>query len=290
MTDEEYLLGVLKSQDLGDDSEEMKALRARRDEVEAALRAGFPECAPTIRYGGSKAKGTLVKDAYDLDLVCYFPHDDTSAGDTLEDIYSNAAGVLEDAYIVYRKRSALRIMGLGEVDFHIDVVPGRFTDDEKSDCFLHQEAGDKCRLKTNLDVHIAHVRDSGRLDAIRLLKVWKARRRLTVKQFAFELLAIKTLKGSRRDLPGQLVEVLTAIRDAESALTVEDPANRQGNDLSSLLAEAWPSLRAEARTALEAISSGGWQAVFGIAPQPSKAERLRAAAAAVSVPTRPWCG
>ena len=52
------------------------------------------------------------------------------------------------------------------MDFHIDVVPGRFTDETKADAYLYQCGGDKKRLKTNLDVHLDHVRDSGVTDAI----------------------------------------------------------------------------------------------------------------------------
>ena len=136
MTDNEYLQTVLKSQDLADDSAELKALTARRKDVEALLRSAFPDSSPTIRYGGSKAKGTLIKESYDLDIVCCFPHDDTTAGETLEDIYNNVAAALEKDYAVERKRSALRLRDKDLVDFHIDVVPGRFTDDSKTDCFL----------------------------------------------------------------------------------------------------------------------------------------------------------
>ncbi|MDZ4865208.1 MAG: hypothetical protein SGJ01_17445, partial [Gemmatimonadota bacterium] len=67
MTDQEYLEGVLKEQSLSDDSPEMNELRRRRSEVEEHLRAEFGS-APRIRYGGSKAKGTMIKEAYDLDL------------------------------------------------------------------------------------------------------------------------------------------------------------------------------------------------------------------------------
>ena len=50
------------------------------------------------------------------------------------------------------------------LDFHLDVVPGRFTDDTKSDCFLFQNGADKERLKTNLQVHIDPLRpDTGAL-------------------------------------------------------------------------------------------------------------------------------
>ena len=89
-TDETYLKDVLALQHLANDSEEMKKLREQRDEVEDILKEVFPST--TIRYGGSKAKGTLIKASYDLDFVCYFPHDESEAGDTLKELYKNVSG------------------------------------------------------------------------------------------------------------------------------------------------------------------------------------------------------
>src|SRR5438094_110137 len=154
MTTKDYLTKVLVSQTLADDSDELQALQERRAAVEQLLRDRFKDSSPTIRYGGSKAKGTMIREAYDLDIVCYFPHDDASAGEALEDIYNNVRTALATAYFVEPKSSALRLKDRSEkthgVDFHIDVVPGRFTDGTKSDAFLYCSSGEKKRLKTNL--------------------------------------------------------------------------------------------------------------------------------------------
>lgn len=178
MTADEYLKDVLASQTLGDDSDEVKALQKHRADVEKLIRDNFPNTALTIRYAGSKAKGTMNKESYDLDIISYVSSGDDTAGETLEDIYTNHKSVLAKKYWVEPKGSALRLKGcdpenLG-VDFHIDVVPGRFTDETQTDAYLYQSNGDKKRLKTNLDVHLDHVRDSGVIDAIRLAKLWKS--------------------------------------------------------------------------------------------------------------------
>lgn len=291
MTNNEYLQAVLKSQILADDSTELKELIERRNHVEGILRAAFPKCAPTIRYGGSKAKGTLIKELYDLDLVCYFPQDDTTAGETLEDIYNNAAKALEKEYSLLRKTSALRLRDKQSVDFHIDVVPGRFTDDSKKDCFLYQKGSDKCRLKTNLDVHISNVRDSGVLDALRLLKLWKARKALQVKQFAFELLIIKLLaKHKDKSLTDQLTHVWTQLRDLQEPVAVEDPANPSGNDLTPLLSGlVWTELQSVAKSTLTTIEQSGWEGVFGkVDTGADKSAAVRVAVASVVAPTKPW--
>src|SRR5438067_2068654 len=150
MTSIEYLKAVLKSQEVKDDSDEMKNLRGERKEVEALVRKHFKDSSPTIRYGGSTAKDTMNLDSYDLDLIVYFKHDDTAAGESLEDIYDNTETCVADKYVVERKTSALRLKSkdpekLG-TDLRIDVVPGRYTDSKKEDAYLYQASGEKKRL------------------------------------------------------------------------------------------------------------------------------------------------
>jgi len=106
MTTNDFLAKVLVSQTLADDSVELSTLQTRRAEVEKVLREQFDDCSPTIRYGGSKAKGTMIKESYDLDLVCYFAHDDSGAGETLEDLYNSTRKALEATYVVEPKASA----------------------------------------------------------------------------------------------------------------------------------------------------------------------------------------
>jgi hypothetical protein len=297
MDKNEYLQKVLKSQTLASDSEELKTLQKHRADVEELLRKHFDESSPTIRYGGSKAKGTMIREAYDLDVISYFPRDDTDAGGTLEDIYKNVSEALSSKYFVEPKPSALRIKDKDPktygVDFHIDVVPGRYTDDSKTDVFLYRASGEKKRLKTNLDVHINHVKDSSVIDAIRLLKLWRIRNGLTVKHFALELFTIDLLKKKKSsNLSEQLEHVWKELRDNIDGISIEDPANPTGNDLSDLLS---PGIRSElssvARSTLNTIQNSGWESVFGPVDEDDsedKTDKLQQAAAAVVIPTKPW--
>ncbi len=297
MNDNEYLAAILKQQMLAPEGAELKALQEERARVEKVLREYFSKSSPTIRYGGSKAKGTMIKEAYDLDIICYFAHDDTAAGETLEDIYKNTKKALEAHYWIEEKPSALRLRNRDpknfKTDFHIDVVPGRYTDDTKTDVFLYQSSGEKKRLKTNLDVHIAHVRDSGVTDAIRLLKLWRVRNGLRIRHFALELLAVKLLKEKKSaTLVTQLKHVWDEFRDHSASLSIEDPANPTGNDLGPLLDTSIRNeLATVSRATLEAIDKSGWQAVFGAVEEKSEEEKtasLSRAAAAVATPAKPW--
>jgi len=296
MDKEKYLQKILQSQTLSPDSEELKALQGHRADVEALLRKHFDKSSPTIRYGGSKAKGTMISEAYDLDLIVYFPHDDSPAGETLEDICNNVRKALSAKYLVQPKQSALRLQDNNPknagVDFHIDVVPGRYTDDSNTDAFLFQASGEKKRLKTNLDVHINHVKDSGVRDAIRLLKLWRVRNGVNIKHFPLELVIIELLRGKKSSsLSQQLDHVWTEFRDNVDDITIDDPANPTGNDLSELLNDAVRSeLSSVAYITLNNIDKLGWESVLGPSEdnEEDRVVSLRQAAATVIKPTKPW--
>jgi tRNA nucleotidyltransferase (CCA-adding enzyme) len=72
MTPNDYLQRILERQALREDGPELSALRNERGKIEAILRDAFGS-KPTIKYGGSKAKGTMILLSYDLDILCYFP-------------------------------------------------------------------------------------------------------------------------------------------------------------------------------------------------------------------------
>jgi hypothetical protein len=291
MKNAEYLMAVLDSQALAEDSSELKALRSHRETIEECLREAFGS-APVIRYGGSQAKGTLIKESYDLDIVCYFPRDEEDAGDTLEQIYNNVKDVLSKDYFVEPRTSALRVKGLDKVDFHIDVVPGRFVEEGSYDAFLYCSSGDRCRLKTNIETHIKHVKGSGVTDAIKLMKVWRTRNGVQLKTFVLELIVIDTLAGTDLNLEGQVKTVLEKLRDESDSISVQDPAN-SGNDLSELWNDGIKaSVAARAKSTLALVKSSGWESVFGKLPEKAQdnvVEALQHAARSSSAPTRPWC-
>lgn len=296
MKPNEYLNEVLAAQTFLRDDDELVELRERRNDIDTLLRAHFSGDNPSIRWAGSMAKGTMIRESYDGDITCYFPHDENGVGDTLEDIYTNVSEALQDEYQVEQKASALRVRDKvdWQSDLHIDVVPGRFTSDEKTDVFLHRTTHEKDRLKTNLQVHIDHIKDSGVIDAIRLTKLWKVRNGLeSAKTFVLELLVVKLLKTQKSaDLATQFESVMTEFRDNADTLSVSDPAN-SGNDLKPLLDACRGQLSAVADGTLWQIENKGWEAVFGevVKEDTDDSARIGAlqdAAVQVSNPNRPW--
>lgn len=294
MTPDEYLKRVLENQKLA--QEELDELRQHRANVQAILEKHFSDSHPYIQYAGSYKKRTMIRDSYDLDVTCYFAHEDAEAASNLKEIYDSAYDALSEHYHVERKTSALRIMQKGALisraDFRIDVVPGRYTDESESDVFLHQEGVEKSRLKTNLQTHVEHIRDSGLRDAIKLAKLWKFQRRVRIKTFVLELLVVKVLRYRKNArLSSQFIHMLKEFRDNADDLTVEDPAN-SGNDLKLLLDQAREDLSSWASITLSYIERNDWQSVFGKLPEGQNVEAGRTAAlgkiAASSAPSRPW--
>lgn len=297
MTTQEYLETILKQQSLSDDSDEIKALRSERDIVEKVLRDSLEKSKPNIQYAGSYKKGTMIKDNYDLDIVCFFNHDDTEAGETLQEIYNNVKEVLGSNYHVVPKRSALQLQNKDPLKFgiyfHIDVVPGRFTDDKREDAFLYQSSGEKKYLKTNLQKHIKHIKNSGLRDIIKLIKSWKVRNGLDIKTFVLELLVVKILKKTKnKDYAKILINFWQELKDNIDEIHIEDPANPQGNDLSSFFNETVKNrLTALSANALILVEQNRWREIFGEIEKMTNMEKIVAVQTIIKQnpkPVKPW--
>lgn len=266
----EYLRKVLVSQSIAEDSPEMKSLLTEKEKVQALILKKFKDSNPLIKIAGSNAKGTAILESYDLDICTYFSCDDENCGSTLEEIFHNVKKSLETNYFVLVKPTALRLQNKSiekfGVDYHIDVVPGSFVDETKGDAFLHKSTGEKKYFKTNLKVHISHVKNSGLTEIIKLLKLWKMRfGLLTIKTFILELLIIKILKDYRHKPYEDLLKIFwEKIKSNVENISIEDPANPYGNDLSeSFDLQIKAQLKSGAQRALDLILKDDWKTIFG---------------------------
>lgn len=298
METQEYLEKVLKLQTLDEKSEEIKSLRSERDKVEKLLKDYFEDTPISIQYAGSYKKGTMIKESYDLDMTCYFNNGDNSAGETLEEIFSNVKNALSSEYHIYPKKSALRLQSKEDrnrVDFHIDVVPGRFVDDSKGDVYLFQAEGDKDRLKTNLEKHVKHIAESKLINTIRLTKIWKELNQLDAKTFILELLIVKVLDKmtDTKGLDNCFKSLLTDISENLDDIALEDPANPSGNDLSEIYNDTVKSnLKYLAEKTLKSIEDERWSDIFGEVDESNDEEKRQAISEARqsnSAPINPWC-
>ena len=295
MTPTEQLRAILAQQRMDPDGPEIREMNAHRDHIQGLLQNAFGTQQLTIKYGGSRAKHTMVKAGYDLDIVAYFHHDGDAGTTTLESIYREVGESLQDHYLLQPNRSSIKLLSAdpkrsGEA-LKIDVVPGRYTGPEKDDCFLFQAEGEKGRLKTNLRKHVEHIRDSGVVETLKLVKIFRIRQDIDVKQFALDLLVVDLLNGKASwPLDDQFRHVLTAILEAGEPIRIEDPAN-SNNDISGLLQGAsWSDLCSSAARVLTEAQTSDWIRILGDSSDyaPSAPAIITSVAEAHDAPSKPW--
>ncbi len=251
MTNQEYLESLLNSQRLS--KTELDNLQTLRARIEAVL--GSLSGSPRFYYAGSYGKDTIIRENYDLDVVAYWPSD---CSYTLKDIFYGVGEVLKRQWTyVNPKTVAWEIPFQG--GFHIDVVPGRAIDSTFKYANLYRRDKDSS-LKTSIKVHIDTVRDSGRREAIRLMKLWKVRKKVPFKTFILELMTIEGCKGkSLSELEPQLNDAFQYIRDNIVNARVVDPANTNNVISDDISTADKLTIKAAARAAIDARS---WRDVF----------------------------
>lgn len=251
MTGHEYLRRVLSSQDLT--ASQMDGLQSLRDALHRHLASDL-SAGVRIYYGGSYAKGTMIRESYDLDLVVYFPPEPRTP---LVNIFGTVHRSLKACGCdVHPQTVALRIPVTSTL--HVDVVPGRAQDSSFRYATLHRNTNPATTLQTSLKVHIEAVRGTDLAPIVRLLKIWRLRHGVPLKTFALEILAARALAGKRRnDYASAVVEVLRVIAMQMDHVRLVDPAN--ANNILEITAE---DRRAAAAAASAALSDPAWNHVI----------------------------
>jgi uncharacterized protein YnzC (UPF0291/DUF896 family) len=254
MTNHEYLTQLLDGQDLS--TEQIATLQRCRDSVETQV--GQLNGNPRFYYAGSYGKKTMIADSFDLDLVAYWP---SECPYTLKDIFEAVGAALQQKWKSASPKTVAWTISF-QGGFHIDVVPGRALDKAYKEANLYRSDKD-CPMKTSIKVHIDTVRDSGRRDAIRLMKLWKTRNGVPWKKsLALELMTIEALKGtSTTDLEQQLLKVFAHVRDTIERVRIVDPAN-SNNVVSEELSKS--DRQAIKAAAIAAIAARMWSEVFRV--------------------------
>jgi hypothetical protein len=246
----DYLVQLLRSQEMRD--QDLALVHDARDLLTAELgRQLTPQ--PRIYYGGSYGKKTMIREAFDLDLVVYFPHTDPRA---LADISGAVhAALVAGRHVVHPQTVALRVLYNG--GFHVDVVPGRAEDATFRYANLYKRAQPPTTLRTSLKVHIDAVRKTGLGPIVRLMKLWRLRQGITIKTFALELLVARAMANRQPgDFGAAVVSVLQFIEAQMPTIQLVDPAN------SANVLEIPPQQRSSVAEAAARSLGMTWKAVF----------------------------
>jgi hypothetical protein len=246
----EYLLGLLSRESIT--SSEIGTLQRLRDKIEFDLRGQFGY-APRFYYGGSYAKGTMLKSAYDLDIVMYFPSSETA---TLSNLFWSVSGRLRAlGYVVHPRTVALRLPYEG--GFHIDVVPGRAQDASFRYATLYENEAPPSTLQTSLKVHIDAITKTNIGEVVRVAKLWRLRQGLDFPTFPLEIAVGRALAGLRKDdLARATANVFAFLSGNVMTMRFEDPANSNNDVLVT------PGQRiAIASAANRAIGATNWNQI-----------------------------
>jgi hypothetical protein len=206
-----------------------------------------------IRTSGSFAKGTAVHGGTDIDLF-------VSLTSTLTDTLQQISNTLFNAFAQagYEPRRQNVSTGLTVNGWKVDVTPARRQDQYGN---YHSLWSTKTGgwLQTNISEHIRAVSNSGRLDEIRLLKIWRNRFGVDWQSFYLELFVLDALRGSRiGNIQENVVTVFHAITTSLATKRLIDPANTNNVVSDVLTPQAKAAVINSARFAL----GSPWNVVF----------------------------
>lgn len=252
MTSDSYLAGILVREFV--DSSPASAVWAARNRLLPMLSNWGGSMLLGVSPSGSFAKGTANRSGTDLDLFISLSPD---TRETLREVYESLHSTLSAAGLKPRRQNVSIGVRIGDVD--VDLVPGKRQSTLETDHSLYRSKADTW-TKTNVQTHIDYVRGSGRQQEIRLIKLWRNQKGLSLPSFYLELAVIRALAfvggGSLADRVWHALGYLAT--DFERARFV-DPANTNNvvsDDLSA-------SEKAIARTRAQAARAARtWEEII----------------------------
>ena len=228
MVADEYVRLVLASYDLpgGEGSPaELAAAELRQPITEWAGR--FLQ---GISFCGSYANGTRVKGATDIDiLVSVGPRTPLD----VDKLYDRFFTFLKDrGYRPIRQNVSI---GLQHHGLKIDLIPSRQEWGGANDHRIFETEHQRV-TRTNFDTHKKVVTESGFIEEIRLVKIWRTLRNLRLPSFCLELAVLDALHRSRPHQPAANMEVvLRYLKDTLPNAPIRDPANFENRVSDDLL-------------------------------------------------------
>lgn len=225
---DQYLAGLLAKYEVGETRP--KAVAGQIIYPRLAQWAG--QYLVSATYSGSIAKGTANSCSTDMDVFISLS---PQTPETLKEIF----GKLHQAAQGWGWNPRQQNVSIGvTVDgLSVDLVPGRQQAGYQNWHSLYHRRGDTWR-QTNVQLHIDRVRQSGRVDEIRLVKLWRTLAGLEFPSFLLELAVIEALHGRRTgQLAANFSQALQWLAVHLPDCRIMDPANTN-NSVSDELTRA----------------------------------------------------
>ena len=194
------------------------------------------EMAGGVRVSGSYAKGTAIRGEslapsdVDVDL---FLSMSPEMREPLAEMQRTLCGELRE----YDARIANVSVRIGFENRRVDLVVGRRREDGEDHTLWRAREG--TWVRTNVVEQVRFVRESGCLDEILALKIWRRRQGLYFPSYCLELAVIEALAGGTggAGLAARVLRVLGWLATELPAAELRDPANRS-NVVSEVMTES----------------------------------------------------
>lgn len=202
---------------------------------------------------GSIAKGTAISESSDVDILISVK--DTTPG-SLKDVYETLhTRLTTDGYAPRKQNVSLGITLSG---WKIDIVPAKKHSPLNNDHSLWSHKKQTWK-ETNIHQHVQYVTNSGRVNEIKLLKIWKKLHGLEFPSFPLEVTVINALSGKSTITPAaNFVTVLEYLRDSFPSARIIDPTKPSNILSDDLTAIEKTTLSTAARNSL----TGNWNQVL----------------------------
>ena len=227
MTADQYIRDVINKKK----SKNLTFYDPRLTEIKNVIREWAGHDLYKIKLSGSCLKKTAIKGKSDCDLFISMKSD---ISDTLSELYYSLDEHVRDAGYKTRLQNvsiAIRTNGLD-----IDLVPARIQQGYYNYHSLYTRKYDSW-LKTNIDIHIKQVLDSGRQNEIIALKIWRTLNHVKFPSIYLDMVVIHALKHKRRtDTANNFLKVLEFLTDEFWNTPFVDPSNTN-NIVSDLIDE-----------------------------------------------------
>lgn len=219
MTADEYLLGVIKKYRIVGDIDPFTKLLVVTP-LEDIIKRWSGSQLREISFSGSRAKGTAINMSSDIDLFISLKSDTT---ETLKEIYESLNTTLMGKNYSTRRQNVS--IGISHLGHSIDLIPAKNHSGNTHDHSLFRSKMNSW-TKTNVVNHINIVKNSGRIDEIVALKIWRKLHELDFPSIYLELTVLNALYYKKKYQPAaNFVTVLEYLRDSFVETKVIDPSN-----------------------------------------------------------------
>lgn len=253
MSPNDYCLAIINK--YTHSTSHQQSVDTAKAKIDALIKDWAGKYLESTTISGSLAKGTAITLGSDFDLFISLSSDLTHM--TLKEIYNSLEKLLADNFYSPRRQNVS--LGITVNGLKADVTPARQQAGYTNYHSLYLSKKDSW-TQTNVKLHIDTIKNSDRINEIKLTKIWSRLHNLDFPSFYLELVVIESLKGqSKETISTNFLLVLSYLAGKFQGASFLDPANSI-NSISDSLSATEKTIIAE--KAKEGYDAQNWGTVI----------------------------